>query len=153
VTPVGSSGSYILTAHLVGANGDELASDQETAKDATDLIPAIDRAARALRGRLGESLKSVHGTMQLAKATTASLPALRKYTEGANANSVEQDYPKSLAALEEAIKSTRRSPWRIARRRSFTTTREFVRDVQTRCGRERSSCAIGCRISSVRSSR
>lgn len=42
--------------------------------------------------------------MQLAQATTASLPALRKYTEGANANSVEQDYPKSIAALEDAIK-------------------------------------------------
>jgi len=103
VTPVGTSGSYILTARVLSAAGEQLATDQESAKDATELIPAIDRAARALRGKLGESLKSVRGSMTLQKATTASLPALRKYSEGARANG-EQNYPKAISALEEAIK-------------------------------------------------
>ena len=103
VTSIGASGSYILTARIITATGQELTSDQETAKDATDVIPAIDRAARALRAKLGESLKSVRDTKVLARATTASLPALRKYSEGARAND-EQNYPKAIAALEEAIK-------------------------------------------------
>src|SRR5262249_34047281 len=63
VSAIGASGSYILTARVLSAKGELLATDQETAKGATDLIPAIDRTARALRGRLGESLKSVHNTM------------------------------------------------------------------------------------------
>jgi tetratricopeptide (TPR) repeat protein len=103
VTPVGTSGSYIVTARVMSAAGEQLVTDQETAKDATDLIPAIDRTARALRGKLGESLKSVRGGMALQRATTASLPALRKYSEGARANG-EQNYPKAIAALEDAIK-------------------------------------------------
>src|SRR5204863_6041 len=58
ITPVG--GSYIVTARLVNAqSGDELAVFRETAKDAEDIIPTVDRLTRQLRGRIGESLKSV----------------------------------------------------------------------------------------------
>ena len=103
LTPVGGSGAFILTAQLISATGDELASDQESAKDAGELIPAIDRAARALRGKVGESLRAVHESEHLERVTTPSLPALRKYTEGIRANTYERNYPKSIAALEEAV--------------------------------------------------
>ena len=101
VTPVGAS--YILTVRLVGGDGAELASFQESAKDGTELIPAVDRATRKLRGKMGESLKTVRETMSLEQATTASLPALRQFTEGTRANALRQDYPAAIAALEEAI--------------------------------------------------
>ncbi|HSQ29576.1 MAG TPA: protein kinase [Gemmatimonadaceae bacterium] len=103
IRSVGASGSYILTLRLLAATtGDELASYQVAAKDATELIPAIDKATRRLRGKLGESLKSVHDATRLEHVTTSSLAALRKYTEGVRA-SAEQNYPRAMAAFEEAI--------------------------------------------------
>jgi len=104
IRSVGASGSYILTLRLLAAaTGDELASYQVAARDATGLIPAIDKATRRLRGKLGESLKSVRDATRLEHVTTSSLPALRKYTEGVRANA-EQNYPRAMAAFEEAIR-------------------------------------------------
>jgi len=104
ITPV-NGGGYILTLRLMNAaSGDELASVREEARDAGDLIPAIDRVTRDLRGRLGESLRDVQSAPSLARVTTASLPALRKYTEGYRANYVESDFPKAIALLDEATK-------------------------------------------------
>ena len=102
VTPLGRG--FIVTARLVSAeSGDELASFRQTAADATDLIPAIDKVARQLRGKIGESLKDVRASPSLARVSTASLPALRKFTEGYRANYLEGDYRKAIAAFEEAI--------------------------------------------------
>ena len=48
IVPAGTG--YIVTARLVAAEtGDELASYRESAKDAGDLIPAVDRLTKALR--------------------------------------------------------------------------------------------------------
>jgi len=102
VTPIGAG--FIVTVRLRGTDPpDELASYRETAASATDLVPAIDRATRKLRGRIGESLKAVRATVPLERATTASLPALRKFTEGFRKNAVEQNYPAAIEVLEEAI--------------------------------------------------
>ena len=102
VTPVGAG--YIVTVRLRGTDPpDELASYRETAASATDLVPAIDRATRKLRGKIGESLKAVRATIPLERATTASLPALRKFTEGWRRNTMESNYPAAITALEEAI--------------------------------------------------
>ena len=102
VTPVRDS--YIITLKLYAtADSTELASHQELAERATDLIPAIDRATRRLRERIGESFKSVRNAPTLERVTTASLPALRKYTEGWRANTLEGYWPKAIAALEEAV--------------------------------------------------
>ena len=103
VTPIGQG--FIVTTRLVSAeSGDELASTRETAKNATDLIPAIDRVTRGLRGRIGESLRDVRESPSLARVSTSSLAALRKYSEGYRANYVEGDYRKAAAAFEEAIR-------------------------------------------------
>jgi eukaryotic-like serine/threonine-protein kinase len=102
VTPVGTS--YIITTRLVSAeSGDELAVHRETAKDAADIIPTVDRLTRQLRGRIGESLKSVKDAPALAQVTTSSLDALRSFAAGLRANDVEGDYLKAIPLFEDAI--------------------------------------------------
>jgi tetratricopeptide (TPR) repeat protein len=74
---------YTITVQLIGAHdGEALAAVRETASDSTGLIAAVDRASKTLRQRIGESLRDLGSTPALDQATTASLPALRSYTEG-----------------------------------------------------------------------
>ncbi|HTK53252.1 MAG TPA: protein kinase [Gemmatimonadaceae bacterium] len=76
------SGSYTITVQLLAAqSGEALASLRETARDSTQLIRAVDRASKQLRQRIGESLRDLADTPRLWQATTASLPALRLFTE------------------------------------------------------------------------
>ncbi|HEX5438947.1 MAG TPA: protein kinase [Gemmatimonadaceae bacterium] len=77
------AGRYTITAELVSAQtGDLLTALRETAADSSDVIPAMDRLSRGLRERMGESLGSVRATPPLEQVTTASLAALRDYSEG-----------------------------------------------------------------------
>ncbi len=76
------SGSYTITLQLVAAqNGESLTAVREAASDANHLIAAVDRASKALRQRIGESLRDLKQTPSLEQATTASLEALRLYSE------------------------------------------------------------------------
>jgi tetratricopeptide (TPR) repeat protein len=113
VSSLGSS--YVISARLVSAeSGAELASFRETAGDADEVQPAIDRLSEALRERLGESLKSIRATEPLAQVTTSSLAALQKYTQAVRAIDVEGDSDKGMALLEEALAldSTFAMAWR-----------------------------------------
>jgi eukaryotic-like serine/threonine-protein kinase len=102
VTAAGAG--FILTARLITAeSGVELASFRQAAGDATELIPAIDRVTRELRGKIGESLKTVRSAPALEQVTTASLPALRLYAAAYRANYLEGDFLKAAAAAESAI--------------------------------------------------
>ena len=97
-------GKYVLSARLIATqSGDELATFKETADDQSDIIPAIDRLARALRERIGESLRNVRATPPLEQVTTSSLEALRRYAQGVRAVEVAGDFEKGQALLEEAI--------------------------------------------------
>ncbi len=96
--------SYVLTAEVVAAdNGEVLASFRETARDSTELIDAIDALSASMRGKIGESLRSVRSSAPLAAYTTSSLEALRRYAEGArlsrNGRTLE-----SIRAYEEAVR-------------------------------------------------
>ena len=103
VVPAGSG--YIVTARLVAAeSGDELASYHESAKDAGDLIPAVDRLTKSLRGKIGESLKSVRDAPPLEQVSTASLGALRSYAAGLHANDVVGDYQAAIHYFHDAIR-------------------------------------------------
>jgi eukaryotic-like serine/threonine-protein kinase len=103
VVPAG--GGYILTARLIAAeSGDELASYRESAKDAGDLIPSVDRLTKSLRGRLGESLRTVRAAPRLDQVTTGSLGALRNYTAGLFANDIQGDYPTAIQYFRDAIR-------------------------------------------------
>ena len=53
---------------------------------------------------MGESLRQVEHARPLAEAaTTSSLEALRKYSEGVQANDVDIDYDRAIAALRQAV--------------------------------------------------
>ena len=95
---------FLIVLRLTAAeSGDELASFRETADSPRDLIPALDELSRELRGRIGESLKTVRAAPPLAQVTTASLEALRKYAAGTRAIDVDGDYPRAISLLREAV--------------------------------------------------
>jgi len=102
ITPLGRG--FVVAMRLVSADsGAELAAFHETAADEKDLLPTIDKLARALRGKIGESLKSVHADPPLEQVTTSSLEALRKFVEAKRANNLEIDYEKALRLDLEAV--------------------------------------------------
>jgi tetratricopeptide (TPR) repeat protein/tRNA A-37 threonylcarbamoyl transferase component Bud32 len=114
VTGLGPAG-FIVTLKLVTTDSvRELASFRESASDARGLIEAVDKLSRSLRGRVGESLRSVRATLPFYDATTSSLDALRKYTEGSRIAELETNYDKAIPLLREAvtIDSTFAAGWR-----------------------------------------
>jgi tRNA A-37 threonylcarbamoyl transferase component Bud32/tetratricopeptide (TPR) repeat protein len=102
VTPVGTS--YIVSARLVSADSvRELVSYRATASSADAIISVADGLSRKLRAKAGESLRRVQATEPLVYATTASLDALRKYSEGSRANDIDVDYQRAVERLREAV--------------------------------------------------
>ncbi len=98
------SGGYTISLQLMGAqSGEALAAVRETAADSTRLVAAVDRASRALRQRIGESLRDIETMPSLVQATTASLPALRIYSEAqrlvrmGNRSAAVQKFEQSVA--------------------------------------------------------
>jgi len=101
---VGSAGEgYVLTARLVEAgSGRTLAAFRETAEDDGDLIAAIDKLSQAIREKAGESLRSIKGGEELETVTTASLEALRKFTQAQEV--ADRGEPeRGVELLEEAV--------------------------------------------------
>jgi hypothetical protein len=112
----GVAGGYVVAVRLLSADSAiELASVRETGEGPRGLIEASDKAARALRGRIGESLRSVQASPQLVRVTTSSLEALKRYSAGARANAYESDPVRAVALLREAVAldSTFASAWRM----------------------------------------
>ena len=108
----GVAGGYIVSVRLVRADsGNELASFRETGDGPRGLIDAADKLARALRGKAGESLRSVNATPPLAQATTTSLAALRKFSEATRVNSVGDRRAINLAREAVTLDSTFASAW------------------------------------------
>jgi tetratricopeptide (TPR) repeat protein len=103
-TVTGLDDGYVVALRLVTADsGNTVASYQTTASGPAGLIEAVDVISRKLRGKIGESLRTVQGSPPLAQVTTASLAALRNYTIGSRANDVERDYPKAVEYLRQAV--------------------------------------------------
>jgi tRNA A-37 threonylcarbamoyl transferase component Bud32/tetratricopeptide (TPR) repeat protein/TolB-like protein len=102
---VAQAGSgFIITARLINAqSGDELAVYNEPASSTADIIPAVDRLTRELRGRIGESLKSVKDAPALSQVTTSSLDALRSFAAGLRANDIDGDFERAATLFEDAI--------------------------------------------------
>ncbi len=103
---IGNAGpSFLLAVRLVSAeDGRDMAAFRETAADSTDLLRAVDRLSRKMRERIGESLRTIHRSEPLAQVTTASLPALRKYTQAVHALESEANADRGIALLEEALR-------------------------------------------------
>jgi DNA-binding winged helix-turn-helix (wHTH) protein/tetratricopeptide (TPR) repeat protein len=82
---IGRLGSqYVVGLNAIDcATGDSLAREQVTAKSKEGVLNALDSAGTELRGKLGESLKTVREfDTPLVEATTASLEALKAYSQG-----------------------------------------------------------------------
>jgi eukaryotic-like serine/threonine-protein kinase len=105
----------IVSVRLVSTSGEEtLVSLRESVSDPADLIPAVDRLSNRLRERIGESLRSIRGSEPLERVSTASLPALRLYSQGVRAVDMERDFSTGIALLEDALAqdSTFAMAWR-----------------------------------------
>jgi tetratricopeptide (TPR) repeat protein/tRNA A-37 threonylcarbamoyl transferase component Bud32 len=101
IDPVGTS--YVLSASLVSAaDGRVLTAVRETADNPTALLKAIDKLSGKLRERIGESLVTIRGGPGLEEVTTASLPALRKYSEAVRLTDMDRP-DEAIPILEEAI--------------------------------------------------
>ncbi|MDA0329261.1 MAG: tetratricopeptide repeat protein [Gemmatimonadetes bacterium] len=96
-------GGYVLTASLVEASsGRPLAAFRETIPGDNALLAAIDKLSERIRSKAGESLREIRQGESLAEVTTASLEALRAYTEAIERNSRGED-AEALALLEAAL--------------------------------------------------
>lgn len=107
-------GRYVLTTRLMTANGEQLATFNEEAASANELIPAIGRLGKQVRTKAGESLKLVRDAGALDRVTTNSLDALRKYAQATVVFDQTFDYTQAIPLLREAvtIDSTFAMAWR-----------------------------------------
>src|SRR5258708_22003661 len=75
---------YVVTLNTINAiSGDTIAEDQEQTESKEKVLAALGKAASRMRGKLGESLASIHKLDKpLEEATTSSLAALKAFSEG-----------------------------------------------------------------------
>ncbi|HET9038766.1 MAG TPA: protein kinase [Gemmatimonadales bacterium] len=101
IDPVGKG--YVLSASLISAgDGKVLTAVRETAQGDGELLGAIDQLSKKLRERVGESLVSIRENAPLEQVTTASLVALKKYTEALRLE--EEGQPEAaIPLLQEAV--------------------------------------------------
>jgi len=72
ISPAGRQ--FIVSASLLTAeDGNVLAAFRETARDSSEVIPAVDKLSKRLRAKIGESLKTIRQSPPLERVTTASL--------------------------------------------------------------------------------
>jgi tetratricopeptide (TPR) repeat protein len=97
-------GGYIVAARLVeAATGEEVDGWRETARDRTDVLPAINRLSAALRGHLSGRVAALAAPDSLWRLTTGSLDALRTHAQAIRAFQ-RGDYPRAVALHEESIR-------------------------------------------------
>ena len=95
---------FVLTARLADARSEEtLASLRETATDANEVIPAIDRLSGKMRERIGDSYTDMRADEPLANVTTGSLDALEKYSQALELFRTGRDRQRGVELLEEAV--------------------------------------------------
>jgi serine/threonine protein kinase/Tfp pilus assembly protein PilF len=132
---------WSVAAELVPAGGgDLLAAARESAPDSTGLLAAVDRAAGAIRRRIGESPAAIRAGPKLEQLTTGSLLALQHYTAGLRAHDIEGDRPKARLLYEEAVAldSDFAMAWRaLATVYSVLGPRSAMLDAATRAYRHR----------------
>lgn len=106
---------YVLTANLIASeDGQILASARESASGPDEVIGAIDKLSRQLRERIGESMRSIRGSLPLESVATSSLDALRLYSQAERAHLMQGEGERAVALLEDAVArdSTFAMAWR-----------------------------------------
>ena len=101
---VASAGSgYLLLAALRAPESESpLATFRRTARSPDEVIDAIDKLSQDIREKVGESLKSIRAAPPLARVTTSSLEALRKYMEAERLHAAGADR-RALVLAREAV--------------------------------------------------
>jgi len=95
---------FVLSARVVSpGDGTELVSQRVNASSEDEILASIDELSKRLRERIGESLRSLGGDAPLARVTTPSLEALRKYSQAVRSVDVQGDDERGIALLEEAV--------------------------------------------------
>jgi eukaryotic-like serine/threonine-protein kinase len=95
--------AYTINLQLVSVErGEALAAVRESARDSTQLLAAVDRASKALRQRLGESVRQLRDMPSLEQVTTPSLAALRTYSTGYR-HYLDGDRTRAIALFSEAV--------------------------------------------------
>jgi tetratricopeptide (TPR) repeat protein len=96
---------YVITIDAVNTtSGDTFAREQATATNKEDVLAGLDKAATAMRGRLGESLASIQKLdTPLGQATTKSLEAFRAYALGEQEHEKGNDMPQAEGYYRHAI--------------------------------------------------
>jgi serine/threonine protein kinase/tetratricopeptide (TPR) repeat protein len=97
---------YVLGINAVNCQtGDKLAQEQATADSKEHVLAALGEAATKLRGRLGESLKSVHKlATPIEQATTPSLEALQAYSMGRSTMIAQGNFTAAVPLFQRAIR-------------------------------------------------
>jgi eukaryotic-like serine/threonine-protein kinase len=94
---------YVIGLVAVGcATGEVLDREQVQASSKQDVLKALDKAASALRAKLGESLPSVQKFEVPIEATTTSLEALKNYSMGVKVTREQGDAP-GIPFLKRAL--------------------------------------------------
>ncbi|HEV7990232.1 MAG TPA: protein kinase [Gemmatimonadaceae bacterium] len=103
-TLIGVGGRYVIALKLVSPqSGETLASFRETASSESEILPTIDKLAKRVRAKIGESLRQVQSTPPLERVTTSSLDALKRYVQALKAIRDDGDFTRGAALLEQAI--------------------------------------------------
>ncbi len=96
---------YVITLSAQNSNsGDEIASEQAQSPDKEHVLDALNKAAAAMRARLGEDLSSIKKlNTPFGQATTPSLEAFRAYALGDEAHGRGDDIPQAEGHYQRAI--------------------------------------------------
>jgi len=96
--------TFLLTAQVVvPSTGEALMAQRVEAQGESELLPALDELSRTIRERLGESIGSIRTEDEpLASVTTASLKALRHFSQG-NQAFLASDWNSALTLLNQAV--------------------------------------------------
>jgi tetratricopeptide (TPR) repeat protein len=101
IDPLGAG--YVLAADLVAAtDGAVRVSLRDTVRDNVELIDAVDRLSKRLRGAIGEPLGTIQSSKPLRQVATGSLDALRRYAEALRAD-LDGESDRAVTLLEQAI--------------------------------------------------
>lgn len=102
IAPLGSH--YVIGLNAMNCvTGDSIARQEAEASRKEEVLKALDRAAAALRGKMGESLASIRQfDTPVEQATTSSLQALQAYSRGAKARWQQNDI-EAIPFFEHAI--------------------------------------------------
>ena len=111
ITPVASG--FAISVRVLDTQGATLYATRATANAPTEVLSALDKVSRAVRGRIGESLREIRGTQPLEQVSTSSLEALRLYTRALHAMTAGEDIDRqSLLRQAVSLDTTFAMAWR-----------------------------------------